>query len=128
MHIFPWNRIFFSTNNFTWAFSSTPAEVIGDGGHGVLAFDIPGGGYWRWRLEHWLAISLVGDVGEGGLWHWPSLSLFWDIGEGGLGHWSSIFLVGDIWDGGLGHWPPISLVGDIGDGGLTSAGDYGGQL
>ncbi|GFO37817.1 hypothetical protein PoB_006432200 [Plakobranchus ocellatus] len=50
---------------------------------------------------------------------WPSISLVGDIGDGGLEHWLVISPVGDIGDSGLEHWLVISLVGDIGDGGLN---------
>ncbi|GFO31365.1 hypothetical protein PoB_005787000 [Plakobranchus ocellatus] len=31
-------------------------------------------------------MSLVGDIGDGGLGHWPSTSLVGDIGDSGLWH------------------------------------------
>ncbi|GFO21885.1 hypothetical protein PoB_004839000 [Plakobranchus ocellatus] len=102
---------------------------------GGRAFGIPGGGYWRRQtgelafgipgevlgqgdLEHWLSVSLVGDIGEGGLEDGLLVSLVGDICEGGQGHWLAVSLVGDIGEGGQEHWLSVSLMRDIGEGGL----------
>ncbi|GFN99293.1 hypothetical protein PoB_002579900 [Plakobranchus ocellatus] len=92
--------------------------VIGEGGleHWLLVSlvgDIDEGG-----LEDGLSVSLVGDIGEGGLEDWLSVSLVGDIREGGLEDGLSVSLVGDIGEGGLEDWLSVSLVGDIGEGGL----------
>ncbi|GFN85269.1 hypothetical protein PoB_001177500 [Plakobranchus ocellatus] len=80
---------------------SQPGEVIGKDG-----------------LEHWLSVSLVGDIGGGGLEDGVLVSLVGDIGGGGLEDGVLVSLVGDIGKGGPEDWLSVSLVGDIGEGGL----------
>ncbi|GFO47476.1 hypothetical protein PoB_007398100 [Plakobranchus ocellatus] len=70
----------------------------------ALGFDVPGGGHWR-RRAGTLAFHIPGfrypwwEI----LRHWPSISLVWDIGDGGLEDRLLISLVGDIGDGELEH-------------------------